>query len=102
MLANQFSPSHRQARSSQASKGKPESCGVLGNSHIPDINGAETFAGTIFHAGHWDHAVSDKGITVSGYPYYIKINGPNTGAGHSSKMFYMQVVTDYIVQAVRA
>jgi len=71
-LANQFSPSHRQARSSQASKGKPESCGVLGNSHIPDINGAETFEGPIFHAGH------------------------------SSQMFYMQVVTDYIVQAVRA
>lgn len=47
-------------------------------------------------------AVSYKGITVAGYPNYFKVNGPNTGTGHSSQMSYMQVATDYIVQAIRS
>ena len=47
-------------------------------------------------------AVSYKGIAVSGYPNYFKVNGPNTGTGHSSQMSYMQVATDYIVQAIVA
>lgn len=46
--------------------------------------------------------VSYKGIMVSGYPNYFKVNGPNTGTGHSSQMSYMQVATDYIVQAISA
>jgi cation diffusion facilitator CzcD-associated flavoprotein CzcO len=51
----------------------------------------------------WEkEAVSYKGITVSGYPNYFKVNGPNTGSGHSSQISYMQVVTDYIVQAISA
>ena len=49
----------------------------------------------------WERdAVSYKGITVSGYPNYFKVNGPNTGTGHSSQMSYMEVATDYIVQAI--
>ena len=51
----------------------------------------------------WEkEAVSYKGITVSGYPNYFKVNGPNTGSGHSSQISYMEVATDYIVQAIRA
>ncbi|MEJ2475659.1 MAG: NAD(P)/FAD-dependent oxidoreductase [Desulfobacterales bacterium] len=51
----------------------------------------------------WEkEAVSYKGITVSGYPNYFKVNGPNTGTGHSSQMSYMEVMTDYIVQAICA
>jgi len=51
----------------------------------------------------WEkEAVSYKGITVSGYPNYFKVNGPNTGSGHSSQLSYMQVATDYIVQAISA
>ncbi|PJA33359.1 MAG: flavin-containing monooxygenase FMO [Zetaproteobacteria bacterium CG_4_9_14_3_um_filter_53_7] len=51
----------------------------------------------------WEkEAVSYKGITVSGYPNYFKVNGPNTGSGHSSQISYMQVATDYIVQAITA
>jgi cation diffusion facilitator CzcD-associated flavoprotein CzcO len=51
----------------------------------------------------WEaEAVSYKGITVSGYPNYFKVNGPNTGTGHSSQMSYMEVATDYIVQAICA
>lgn len=43
-----------------------------------------------------------KGITVSGYPNYFKVNGPNTGSGHSSQISYMEAATDYIVQAIGA
>ena len=51
----------------------------------------------------WEkEAVSYKGITVSGYPNYFKVNGPNTGSGHSSQISYMEAATDYIVQAICA
>ncbi|WP_231288353.1 flavin-containing monooxygenase [Mariprofundus ferrooxydans] len=51
----------------------------------------------------WENeAVSYKGITVAGYPNYFKVNGPNTGSGHSSQISYMQVATDYITQAIAA
>ena len=51
----------------------------------------------------WENqAVSYKGITVSGYPNYFKVNGPNTGSGHSSQVSYMEAATDYIVQAISA
>jgi cation diffusion facilitator CzcD-associated flavoprotein CzcO len=43
-----------------------------------------------------------KGITVSGYPNYFKVNGPNTGTGHSSQLCYMEVMTDYTVKAICA
>jgi len=46
--------------------------------------------------------VSYKGITVSGYPNYFKVNGPNTGSGHSSQILYMEAMTDYTVQAICA
>ncbi len=46
--------------------------------------------------------VSYKGITVSGYPNYFKINGPNTGTGHSSQISYMQTMVDYAVKAICA
>ncbi|MGQ0697638.1 MAG: flavin-containing monooxygenase [Panacagrimonas sp.] len=51
----------------------------------------------------WEQeAVSYKGIAVSGYPNYFKVNGPNTGTGHSSQISYMEAATDYIVQAICA
>lgn len=51
----------------------------------------------------WERAVvSYKGMTVSGYPNYFKVNGPNTGTGHSSQLSYMEAATDYIVQAICA
>ena len=49
-----------------------------------------------------EEAVAYKGITVSGYPNYFKVNGPNTGSGHSSQLSYMEAATDYIVQAISA
>jgi len=38
--------------------------GVLANPHIPAIKGAETFQGSQFHSGHWDHAVALEGKRV--------------------------------------
>jgi cation diffusion facilitator CzcD-associated flavoprotein CzcO len=53
--------------------------------------------------GEWEReAVSYKGITVCGYPNYFKVNGPNTGTGHSSQISYMEAATDYIAQAICA
>jgi cation diffusion facilitator CzcD-associated flavoprotein CzcO len=49
-----------------------------------------------------DKVVSYKGITVSGYPNYFKVNGPNTGTGHSSQLSYMEAATTYIVKAICA
>ena len=43
---------------------------------------------------------SYKGIVVSGYPNYFKINGPNTGSGHSSQLSYMQAMAGYTVKAI--
>jgi cation diffusion facilitator CzcD-associated flavoprotein CzcO len=49
----------------------------------------------------WEkEAVSYKGITVSGYPNYFKINGPNTGTGHSSQLCYMEAMVKYTVKAI--
>lgn len=49
----------------------------------------------------WEtEAVSYKGITVSGYPNYFKINGPNTGTGHSSQISYMETMVNYAVSAI--
>jgi cation diffusion facilitator CzcD-associated flavoprotein CzcO len=51
----------------------------------------------------WEKEIASyKGITVSGFPNYFKVNGPNTGTGHSSQMSYMEAATDYIVQAISA
>ena len=46
--------------------------------------------------------VSYKGITVSGYPNYFKVNGPNTGTGHSSQISYMQTMVSYTLKAISA
>jgi cation diffusion facilitator CzcD-associated flavoprotein CzcO len=51
----------------------------------------------------WEtEAVSYKGITVSGFPNYFKVNGPNTGTGHSSQLCYMETMVNYTVKAIRA
>ena len=41
-----------------------DTSGVLANPHVPDIQGADTFKGPIFHAGHWDHSVALEGKRV--------------------------------------
>ena len=41
-----------------------DTSGVLANPKIPDIKGAESFEGSTFHAGHWDHTVDYEGKRV--------------------------------------
>lgn len=51
----------------------------------------------------WETEIASyKGITVSGYPNYFKVNGPNTGTGHSSQISYMQTMVSYTVKAIGA
>jgi len=51
----------------------------------------------------WETEIASyKGVAVSGFPNYFKINGPNTGSGHSSQLCYMEAMTDYVVQAIVA
>jgi cation diffusion facilitator CzcD-associated flavoprotein CzcO len=51
----------------------------------------------------WEKEIASyKGITVSGYPNYFKVNGPNTGTGHSSQMSYMETMVKYAVKAICA
>jgi cation diffusion facilitator CzcD-associated flavoprotein CzcO len=50
----------------------------------------------------WESGIASyKGITYSGFPNYFKVNGPNTGTGHSSQISYMQTMVSYIVKAIR-
>lgn len=49
----------------------------------------------------WEKELASyKGITVSGYPNYFKVNGPNTGTGHSSQLCYMETMVKYTVKAI--
>lgn len=51
----------------------------------------------------WEQEIASyKGITISGYPNYFKVNGPNTGTGHSSQISYMQTMVSYAVKAICA
>ncbi len=51
----------------------------------------------------WETQIASyKGIMVSGYPNYFKVNGPNTGTGHSSQISYMQTMVSYAVKAILA
>jgi cation diffusion facilitator CzcD-associated flavoprotein CzcO len=54
-------------------------------------------------ANEWEPGIASyKGITYSGFPNYFKVNGPNTGTGHSSQISYMQTMVSYIVKAIIA
>ena len=46
-------------------------------------------------------AVAYKGMTVSGFPNWFIMMGPNTGPGHTSVLVYTEAQIHYILQAVR-
>ena len=48
-----------------------------------------------------DGAVAYKGVTVSGFPNWFSIMGPNTGPGHTSVIIYTEAQINYILQAVQ-
>ncbi len=45
--------------------------------------------------------VAYKGVTVSGFPNWFIMMGPNTGPGHTSVLVYTESQIAYILQAVR-
>jgi len=46
-------------------------------------------------------AVAYKGMTVSGFPNWFILMGPNTGPGHTSVLVYTEAQIAYTVQAIR-
>jgi cation diffusion facilitator CzcD-associated flavoprotein CzcO len=42
-----------------------------------------------------------RGITVSGFPSFFMMYGPNTNLGHNSIIFMIECQAEYIVQAIR-
>jgi cation diffusion facilitator CzcD-associated flavoprotein CzcO len=50
----------------------------------------------------WEHgAVAYKGMTVSGFPNWFILMGPNTGPGHTSVLVYTEAQIRHVLQAVR-
>lgn len=63
---------------------------------------------TVFGKGHVDLADAWKGgpeaymgITVSGFPNFFMLMGPNTGLGHNSMVFMIESQAHYIVEAIK-
>jgi len=48
-----------------------------------------------------DGAVAYKGVTVSGFPNWFILMGPNTGPGHTSVLVYTESQIEYALQAIR-
>jgi len=46
-------------------------------------------------------AVAYKGVTVSGFPNWFMLMGPNTGPGHTSVLVYTESQIGYALQAIR-
>ena len=46
-------------------------------------------------------ATAYKGMTVSGFPNWFILMGPNTGPGHTSVIVYTEAQIAYILQAIR-
>jgi cation diffusion facilitator CzcD-associated flavoprotein CzcO len=46
-------------------------------------------------------AVAYKGVTVSGFPNWFILMGPNTGPGHTSVLVYSEAQIAYAIQAIR-
>jgi cation diffusion facilitator CzcD-associated flavoprotein CzcO len=50
----------------------------------------------------WSHgAVAYKGMTVSGFPNWFILMGPNTGPGHTSVLVYTEAQIAHVLAAIR-
>ena len=50
----------------------------------------------------WKHgAVAYKGMTVSGFPNWFTMMGPNTGPGHTSVLVFTEAQISHAVQAIK-
>jgi len=53
-------------------------------------------------AAEWaDGARAYRGMTVSGFPNFFMMHGPNTNLGHNSIIFMIECQTRYILRAIR-
>ncbi len=48
-----------------------------------------------------DGAVAYKGMTVSGFPNWFILMGPNTGPGHTSVLVYTEAQIEHTLQAIQ-
>jgi cation diffusion facilitator CzcD-associated flavoprotein CzcO len=48
-----------------------------------------------------DGAVAYKGMTVSGFPNWFFLMGPNTGPGHTSVLLYTEAQIEHVLGAIR-
>ncbi|WP_166256599.1 flavin-containing monooxygenase [Marinobacter salicampi] len=48
-----------------------------------------------------DGAEAYKGTTVSGFPNFFMLMGPNTGLGHSSMVYMIESQVQYVLDAIR-
>jgi cation diffusion facilitator CzcD-associated flavoprotein CzcO len=46
-------------------------------------------------------AVAYKGMSVSGFPNWFVLMGPNTGPGHTSVLVYTEAQIEHVLQAIR-
>ncbi len=58
-------------------------------------------AGTLLDDAWADGARAYKGMTVSGFPNWFILMGPNTGPGHTSVLVYTEAQIAYVVQAIQ-
>jgi cation diffusion facilitator CzcD-associated flavoprotein CzcO len=50
----------------------------------------------------WSHeAVAYKGMTISGFPNWFILMGPNTGPGHTSVLVYTEAQMAHVIKAIR-
>ena len=47
-------------------------------------------------------ALAYKGVSISGYPNWFMIMGPNTGPGHTSVLIYTEAQINYNMQGIKA
>ena len=47
-----------------------------------------------------DGAVAYKGMTVSGFPNWFILMGPNTGPGHTSVLVYTEAQIEHVLGAI--
>jgi cation diffusion facilitator CzcD-associated flavoprotein CzcO len=57
--------------------------------------------GKSLHETWQQGAVAYKGMTVSGFPNWFILMGPNTGPGHTSVLVYTESQIAYALQAIR-
>jgi hypothetical protein len=62
----------------------------------------EGLGGRVLETDWQSGAHAYYGLTVSGYPNFFMLYGPNTNLGHNSIIFMMECQMSYVLSAIRA